>query len=540
MVPKRLVLRLILSLTAILVLAEGAFGVASVRQQERQLLDSMMLGADLLSRAVSGATWHAMLADDRQSAYLVMRAIAQNPGIDRIRIFNKEGRVTFSTAATEAGGQVDKRAEACFLCHAEARPLVRVDVPSRARVFRTAEGRRRLGIVTPIYNEPACSSAPCHAHPQGRHVLGVLDVALDLSEVDAQLSRIRWRVVLAVALEVGLIGVFIVFFSRRFVGTPIRRLTEGARRVSAMELDEPIRSGSGGEMALLAKALDDMRIRLKESLEALENLNRTLEARVEERSRQLQAAQEKLAQSGRLASLGRLSATVAHEINNPLSGILNLSMLMRRLLGEDGVPPDRLHEFRSHLDQVVRETERVGRMVRDLLVFSRQAKPVVGRVDLNDVVQRSLSLVSHHLDMQRAKVTLGLDPGLPAVLGDPSQLQQVVMNLVLNAAEALSPGGEVEIRTLVQEESGAVLLEVRDTGRGMPESLLPHVFEPFYTTKEAQGTGLGLAVVYGIVRAHGGDIDIQSEEGRGTLVRVTLPAGREQAAGATRADGEEP
>ena len=141
--------------------------------------DTMIVGADQLSRGLTSATWHAMLADDRQAAYDTMQVVARQPGISRIRIFNKEGRIMFSTAR-EAEAFVDKNAEACVLCHASAQPLVRVETPSRARVFTDPGGERRLAMITPIYNEPSCSTAACHAHPARQSVLGVLDVALDL------------------------------------------------------------------------------------------------------------------------------------------------------------------------------------------------------------------------------------------------------------------------------------------------------------------------------------------------------------------------
>jgi hypothetical protein len=221
-VPRTLALKLILSLTLIVTLLEGISGTLSVRKQERQLLDAMVLGADQLSRGITSATWHAMLADHRDTAYEVMQTIARQQGISLIKIFNKEGRVMFSTSP---GGpaQVDKKAEVCFLCHASQQPLVRVDVPTRARTFRVAEGSRRLAMVTPIYNEPSCSQAACHAHPESQNVLGVLDVVLDLSPVDRQLREFKLRAAAEGAVHILLIGLFIVFFTRRFVGWPIAR-----------------------------------------------------------------------------------------------------------------------------------------------------------------------------------------------------------------------------------------------------------------------------------------------------------------------------
>ena len=533
--PHRLAVKLILALTPIVVVVEGLFGFVNVRIQERQLLENMVRGADQLSRSITSATWHAMLADHRDSAYEVMQTIARKQGIDRIRIFNKEGRVTFSTAGTGMDAQVDTRAEACFMCHAEAAPLVRVDVPSRARIFRGPDGTRTLGMVTPIYNEPACSEAECHAHPAERHVLGVLDVGLGLDVVDREVRGIRGRAFLVVGVEILLIGLSTVVFTRRFVGTPIRELIEGTRAVSNMELDQPVGASATGELGELATSFDVMRERLKEAVAELNELTRGLEAKVERRTAQLQAAQQKLQQSERLASLGQLAATVAHEINNPVAGVLNFSMLMQRILKEDGIPPARIAEFRGYLAQVVNETSRVGRIVSDLLSFSRQSRPRGDHADLNAVVRSTLGVLAHRFARAGVTVLEDLAEPLAAVRGDAVQLQQVVTNLVVNGVEAMPRGGALTVRTRSCAATGTAMLEVSDSGTGISREHQSRIFDPFFTTKEeGKGVGLGLAVVYGIVEAHDGDIEVESTEGRGTTFRVRLPFVTE-GAGRTRA-----
>jgi two-component system, NtrC family, sensor kinase len=524
-VPRRLAAKLILSLTMIVVVAEGIFGFINLRSQERQLLDSMVVGADQLSRSITSATWHAMLADRRDAAYQTMQTIAAKQGIDRIRIFNKEGRVMFSTAK-ETQAQVDKRAEACFLCHAEAQPLVRVDVPSRARIFRAADGRHTLAMVTPIYNEPACSQAECHAHPVDRTVLGVLDVGLNLEGVDSDMTAIRRRMVAMLLVEISLIALLIAVFTRHFVGRPIAKLIEGTKAVSNMELDRPVEVNVGGELGELAGSFDAMRERLRIAVTDLNQLTQSLEAKVEERTEQLKVAQQKLLQADRLASLGQLAASVAHEVNNPLSGVLNLAVLMQRILKDDGVPHERLPEFRRYLSQIVSETSRAGRIVSDLLSFSRRSRPQAEtRADLNAVVRNTVAVVAHKLELANVHTVLDLDDRLAAARGDASQLQQVVMNLVINGAEAMPGGGRLVIRTAAAPDGKVLILEVRDGGVGIPEEVRARIFDPFFTTKEeGKGVGLGLAVVYGIVQAHGGDIDVESAVGEGSTFRVTLPA----------------
>ncbi len=361
----------------------GIFGFISLKNRERQTLQVMINGADQLSRGIASATWHAMLSDDRTAAYGVMKTIAANPGIVRIRIFNKEGAVMFSTKA-EDEKQVDKNAEACAMCHGSTQqPLVNVDASSRSRVIRTSNGNRQLAMVTPIYNEPSCSDASCHAHPRSTNVLGVLDVAFDLKPLDNEMQAARAEVYVVTGIQILLIGLFIVFFTRRFVDRPIRKLIAGTRAVSQMQLGHVIEISSSQELGELAHAFNLMSERLDKAMAELNQAAQVLETKVKERTKQLEVAHQKLLQSDRLASLGQLSATVAHEINNPISGVLNLAMLLDRVLKDDGIPQERVAEFKKYLGQIINETARVGRIVSDLLAFSRRAKPQSTNIDLN-------------------------------------------------------------------------------------------------------------------------------------------------------------
>lgn len=539
-IPRRLALRLILSLTLVVAVFEAFFAWLNLTTQERRVLDAMVTGADQLSRSITSATWHAMLADRRDSAYEVMETIGDKQGIETIRIFNKEGDVTFSTE-DDAPLRVDKQAEACFLCHAAREPLVRVDMPTRARVFQGPDGTRRLGMITPIYNEPACSTAECHAHPASQKVLGVLDIVLDLEPMDREVAAIELRTAALTMLEMLLLAVVIIIVTRRLVGRPIRQLTRDVQALSQLELDRRASVETDGEIGVLAAAFNEMGERLERALSDCREFSRGLEQKVEERSRQLMSAQRRLIQSDRMASLGQLAASVAHEINNPVSGVLNLAMLMRRILdkgaegtgtkdggtkdGAGGIPPGREEEFRRYLDQAIQETGRVGRIVSDLLSFSRRSAPRRADADLNVVVGDTVSLLLHKMELMRVQVDLSLAPDLPPVHCDASQIQQVVINLVMNAAEASPQGGMVIVRTA--REHGAapgLVLEVEDHGSGIPEDIQPRIFDPFFSTKEeGRGVGLGLAVVYGIVEAHGGTIEVRSAAGQGTVFTVRLP-----------------
>ncbi len=525
--PRRLAQKLILSLTVIVIIIAAISGFINVQTEERQLLNAMILGADQLSNSITSATWHAMLANHREDAYQVMQTIALKQGIDRIRMFNRAGKIMFSTNGEDANITVGKSAETCSMCHAAMQPRLHIDRPSRMRISRGQDNRRKLAVVTPIYNESACSQAACHAHPSDMKVLGVLDLALNLDGVDREVAAVKQRVYLVTAIEVVLISIFIFFFTRRFVGIPIQQLIQGTKAVSAMELDKPIDIiHTSEELDHLARSFNTMRERLQAAMGELNEFTQQLETKVEHRTEQLKAAHQKLLQTDRLASLGQLSASVAHEINNPLSGVLNLSMLMQRILTDDGIPPGRLQDFRKYLSQVINETTRVGRIVSDLLAFSRRSKPQRIEVGLNKIVTTTLSLISHKLKLMNVEAELNLQPDLPAVPCDPSQIQQVVLNLLLNGAEATQSHGhgKLAVRTAVRTDIGAVALWVTDSGEGISQANLAKIFDPFFTTKpEGKGVGLGLAVSYGIIEAHGGDIEVKSRPGEGATFIVTLP-----------------
>ena len=506
--PRRLARKLILSITVIVLIVAAVSGLVNVTTEEKQLLNAVLQGAGQLSKGITSATWHAMLDDRRETAYQVMQTIALKQGIDRIRMFNNAGHLTFSTNLEDRPGSME---------------LGKLD--AAVNVYSGTDGWRRLDIHTPIYNETSCSQAECHAHPRDVKTLGVLDLSLSLENVDHEVLSMKFRVLLVTAVEVTLISLFIIFFTRRFVGQPIERLIEGTKAISQMELDKPLQiAGNSEELDELTRSFDAMRDRLRTALAEINSFTQSLETKVEDRTQQLKAAHQKLLQTDRLASLGELSASVAHEINNPIAGVLNLSMLLQRMLKDDGVPHERIPEFRKYLAQVTSETTRVGRIVSDLLAFSRRSKPQRAPADFNKIVRMTLSLVQHKMKLSGVEVETRLTDDLPAVPCDQSQMQQVVLNLLMNAAEATQSKSVRRIVVTTSADSGLVRLIVADTGEGIAPANLSKIFHPFFTTKpEGKGVGLGLAVSYGIIQAHGGDIEVTSKVGEGATFTVSLP-----------------
>jgi PAS domain S-box-containing protein len=257
-----------------------------------------------------------------------------------------------------------------------------------------------------------------------------------------------------------------------------------------------------------------------------EEITRRLEQMVEDRTRQVKETHEKLLHQDKMSSLGKLSASVVHEINNPIAGILNLTMLMQRIAEEEALGQNQIDQFKQYLRLMETETRRTSRIVSNLLAFARQSKMEPKRVSLNRLIEQTLFLNSNLLKIDGVKVVNQLDPDLPDLLGSEDQLQQVFMNLVSNATEAMEATGggvlTIESRHILSENS--LLINFKDTGPGIPEENISKLFEPFFTTKKkGKGVGLGLSVAYGIIQEHGGSIYVKSEAGRGTTFQVKLP-----------------
>ena len=501
----------------------GTAALLFLQAQERHLVNEVQRGAALFSETIKSSTYHDMLADRRDSAYLIMDTIGRQAGIDRVRFFNKEGRVTFSSDRSEINTMVDKRAEQCYGCHEAGRPLERLTTRARNRTYES-HGHRVLGMVTPIYNEAACSTAACHAHPAAKRVLGVIDIGISLAEIDAQFAAIRRNTMLAAAALVLVLGAFVGLVARRTVVRPVSELVAATRAVAAGDYGTEIRVATLGELGALEQSFNEMIAALANARAERQTLLETLEQQVEERTAALKEAQAQLVQSEKLSSLGRLAASIAHEINNPLAGILTYAKLLIRMLESGQVDQTTQAASVKHLKLVQRETERCTAIVRNLLDFARQRPLSLKDTDVVAVLEEAVSLVGHQAALKGLTITKTVSP-VPLIKADAGQLRQAVVNIMLNGFEAMQNGGSLTVHCGLAPDGKQIELACEDTGVGIPADRLAKIFDPFFSTKE-MGTGLGLSVVYGIVERHSGTIDIKSDVGKGTRVVIRLPIAR--------------
>ncbi|MCH8334489.1 MAG: HAMP domain-containing protein [Proteobacteria bacterium] len=329
--------------------------------------------------------------------------------------------------------------------------------------------------------------------------VGGLHVVTRISVSAAYLTA---RQLLSDLVIIGLIIVFIaaisaVVVSRKFTA-PLESLSAAVRKIAKGDFDVKVDIKSRDEIGQLADSFNNM-------------ANELLE-----RERSLKSAQLALVQSEKMAAVGTLSAGLAHEVKNPLSAVLGYAQLAKRKLSQPDV-------IKKHLDIIENETRRCNEIIGNLMQFSRQEKGEFTDVTINEVVEKSVGIVDHQLGLKNVHVNMKLAPDIPEIIGNSNQLQQVLMNLAINAQQAMEPdGGTVDIATYFDNDN--VYISVSDTGPGISEEVVEKIFEPFFTTKAAgEGTGLGLSVTYGIIRDHKGDIRVEKADSGGARFVIALP-----------------
>jgi two-component system, NtrC family, sensor kinase len=380
--------------------------------------------------------------------------------------------------------------DACKGCHGRGAPLASMDPSDRATIYRDAGGRRLCTLIEPLYNEADCSSAPCHVHPESQKILGVMDLTLSLAPFDAELEKFSGASLGSALVLTLLIALVILWFVHRFVTRRIRVLLKHMERVSGGDLDHPLQARGDDEFAHVAAEFNRM-------------------------TRSLAEARGHLLHSEKLAGVGRLAAGVAHEINNPLTGLMLISSNLR-----DACDPS--DPRRADFDTISGEAQRCREIVKGLLDFSRQTLPQRRPARIEDAIDKVLQVVRTQATKQGVRIAQGGDD-LPEIEMDAAQIQQVFLNLLVNAMDAMPNGGTIRIDRRVVDDGKAVEVDVADTGTGIPSEELHHIFEPFYTTKEGKGTGLGLSISWGIAEGHGGRMSARSEPGRGSTFTLRLP-----------------
>ena len=509
-----LVVLLIISFTGIMY-----FNVTSYTNHVNEsVMQSAIQASDLIKRSAR----YSMLKNDRENLSNIIMTVGQENGMEGIRIYNKPGKIAFSNELAEVDTIVDKKVEQCYVCHEREPAQVYLTTKSRIRILTSPQGYRVLGLINPIENERDCFTSDCHAHSSKDKLLGLLDVKMSLKSVDEEIYRTRKNMVLFSSIMILVTALLFAGFVLRLVHIPIRKLSKGTREVANLNLDYAIDFVSKDEMGELARSFNRMTEQLKAANEANQEWSSTLEEKVRQKSEELKKAQTHLLLVEKIASLGKLSAVVAHEINNPMSGILTYAKLCLKIIQN---PTSLSQEQGSSMVQflsVIRdEAIRCGDIVKNLLIFAKKDFGKWTEESLNKIIHNSIQLVKHKMQIKELELVQELTEGNDIIYCDSSGIQHILVALFINAIDATSKGGKLKVKTILLDGSNDVQIVVSDTGSGIPEEILPHIFEPFVSTKES--TGLGLAVVYGIIQQHKGEIEVESNPREGTTFMITLP-----------------
>jgi len=466
--------KLIVAVGITTIIIIGCYSYINLRSQSNMLLSEFERHANQLSETIKKATRIGMLKNEREQTFGIIKMIGTEKGIREIRIFNKEGEIIFSNDSTLIGKMVNKKAESCYACHAAGKPLERLSMLDRTRIFQQkGESEKILGTMNPIYNEPSCWQADCHIHPKSQKVLGVLDITMSLEEVDQAQQRSTVKLIIFAITAILALSLIIAFFVQRWLVKPIKKLMDATHEIGVGNLNYRVKDLGNNEIGILGQSFNEMTKKLAE-------------------------ARLQLFQSDKMASLGRLAAGVAHEINNPLTGVLTYASFLQKRLKKDP-------EVQEDLSVIVRETIRSREIVKGLLDFARQSVPKKNEVKINELIENSIRVINNQLNLKHIKLVRKFQYDLPTVTVDASQMQQVFINLIVNAIDAVPNNeGIIHISTALIKLSPLGVSQIKNAVCRKRHSLIDNEIKidglPSVKVKAAQleNTGfINLDPIYG-------------------------------------------
>ncbi len=518
-------IKLVLVITSALFITLLAYTLVTSSRMRQEITNSWAKNAYAMSDIIKKSARHSMLLNRSGDVNEIVKTVGGEQDVKKIRIYNKVGEISYSTDSLEIGRKVSLSSEECKACHVENQMTAETPQNKMIRIFNNEKGEKVLGLINPIWNEKDCSSTGCH--PSDKKLLGVLDVVLSTDKIDEQVaSNVR---------TIGVGSIFIMLLIALSTGTsiaviinrPIKKLDIGMKEIADGNLNYQIDVHTKDELGAMAERFNEMSLRLNAAYGEIKQWNATLNKKVEDKNEELKKIYEQIVQVEKLASLGKLSATVAHELNNPLEGILTYSKLIAKILAKENQTGkhDKVIQF---LELISSESSRCGRIVKDLLVFSRSSDTQFLQNDLRDIVEKDILLIKHHLEMHHVTLSKFMDKGAIPVICDSQKIEQALLSVLINAIESMQDGCKLTIVVTKIDEMGVVL--VQDQGPGIAADVLPHIFDPFFSTKQdKKGTGLGLSVAYGIITQHKGTIEVTETSERGTVFRIQIPLYKQEA-----------
>jgi two-component system NtrC family sensor kinase len=523
--------RVVLIITYLSIVLFVSFFIIFKSVNEQYLNTIIRQSGNNIGSIVEGALYHSMLENDKSSLRNTLDIINTLPGIDEVNMYDSDENLVYSSFADD---KHNKHSDPnCISCHANIKSMFSeneksyriINVNSDCEMNQNDNGSRHLLIKSPILNEKSCSSSSCHAHKETDRLLGSLVIKIPLEAQDAAIRKSSTEFFFLASFTTLLLGLFLLFFTRKKIKGPLNSLIEVSIAVANGDKSTRIelKPNQLDDMRMVSQAFNDMLDNLHTATTELENWSQQLEYKVQKKSEELGAAREELMHVERLAALGKLSSSVAHEINNPLSGILIYTKLLQKQVSNPELYPSKRDSMLKHLKLIETETKRCGDIVKGLLDFSRKDQNDFEPKQLQEILQETYELMSHPIKMANIRFSTDFTAKSDLIYCNPNQIKQACVALLVNASEAVLENGEIVIRTK-NPDNDTVTFEIADNGLGIAEEDIPHIFEPFFSTKRnASGIGLGLSIVHGIIQNHKGKIQVKSELGNGTILSVTLP-----------------
>ena len=468
--------------------------------------------SDLMRKSIR----HDMMKVSPEDIQKALEFFGTSDSIENVQILDHSGRISYASFQEEVGSFVSKASSHCTGCHAgDTTPLPALEIDKRWSIAENPDNTRTITFAEPIYNEPDCHTAECHAHGSEEKVLGILLTDFSLQTIDTRIENQVARISLFIILVVIIIAAILSIILWRIVLKPLSSLTGGMQKVSSGDISQKVNIQSGDEIGRLASTFNTMTDELLIARQRMEEWTQTLEEEVYKQTRVIKQTQDKLIEAEKMAALGRLTADIAHEIRNPLTALGGFG---RRLLKSTTSKNQR-----KYAEVIVSESDRLEQVLKDVLIYSQNVRTDFEKDSVRGIITKSIGLYQDICEEQSITVKAQYNTDLPVLL-QKDQVQQATNNLITNAIDAMSDGGTLTISTELEKANHIeyVSVNVQDTGEGIPADKLPLVFEPFFTTKKiGQGTGLGLPICKKIVEEHGGFI--KAKNGTGLTISMFFP-----------------
>lgn len=511
--------KLVFTIGVLIILGSGISWYVLIRAERLTLTEDAIKHLSFHSQLIKKAIRYDMLTFHREAIQQTVNDISSSENIIGMRIFDSRGKIYYSSRADELGKMVDRTSPTCIVCHSDPqRPSITLTIKDQWTIYTSRHGYRILTYIEPIYNEPSCYVASCHVHLPEQRVLGILETDFSLAHVDSLINRRVVAVTVYAAVFAIITFLVIYFIMQAFVMKPVSALSNAMRRASNGDLSQSIPVRSKDEMGLLASTFNSMIKELEAARKKLSQWKEELEKEVARKTQELKNSQEKLIQAEKLASLGRLTADVAHEIRNPLTSIGGYAKRLCKIASTE--------KEKEYADIIRCEVGRLENILRDLIAFSREARFHLERHNVEGFIRDTMIIYEDICKEQNITVDIRVESQTPHVLIDLEQARRALANLITNAIDAMPDGGVLTISSGLEIINNAnfVYITVMDTGVGIPDERLPFIFEPFYSTKEiGRGTGLGLSIARKVMEEHSGFIRADSILGKGSKFTLYFP-----------------